>query len=113
MFCEYRADLSCSDPVRLSPGTYWLELHSGDTLTPKSGGFLGWEFSSTGNTPGYRFSEDLSLIPLTRGAGAFAFELTDVPEPSTFLFVFLGTAALVVLKVSRRRVSTALLKEPS
>ena len=102
MFCEYRADLSFPAPLHLSPGTYWLELHSGATLTSNSGGFLGWEFSSRANALGYRFSEDLSQIPLTPGAAAFAFELTDVPEPSTFLFVFLGAAALIVLKVSRR-----------
>lgn len=102
MFCEYRADLSFLDSVHLSAGTYWLELHSGATLTSNSGGFLGWESSSRASALGLSFSADLFQIPRSGGGfGAFAFELTDAPEPSTFLFMFLGAAALVVLRVPR------------
>lgn len=91
-------------PLLLAPGTYWLELHSGTTLTDSSGFQVSWA-AALDNSTNFAladFNLNLPATPLTiTESSQYAFTLYgtqeatgSVPEPATLSLVALATFAL-------------------
>ncbi len=109
-----RVDFNLSTTLTLAIGTYWLELHDGNSLTAfgtPGADDVSWAFVS-GNPAG-NAKQNSNLDPLTNDTGsALAFQLFDnsnastnaVPEPATVSIFALGLAALAV---SRRRLAVS------
>jgi hypothetical protein len=80
---EYTVSFNLATPVNLAPGTYWLELHEGPTLTTdttKGGADINWEAAVPNS------SAPLSQAPLggrfTAGLDQLAFQLLGGPSPT-------------------------------
>jgi hypothetical protein len=98
--------------INLSPGTYWLEVHAGLTLTSLNGGLaVDWAAVADNATFVARFSNNsggAGGVPNTpvnsSGNNNYAFQLTGIeetPEPGTFVLLGLGLS-LVAIKARRR-----------
>jgi hypothetical protein len=113
----YLASLSI-DTVDLLPGTYWLELHSGTSLTDNAGFNVWWASSDTGGTNLALLNNGLGLpnSPITvSGFQHYAYQLESAvggggpgepppdatPEPSTLLLSGCGLAVFFTVKHRR------------
>ena len=107
----YVASLSIPD-VSLAVGTYWLELHSGSSLTDNSGFTIWWAATDVTGSLEALFNQGTGLpdSPITdAGFEQYAFQLTgsgqgspSTPEPSAALLTALGIGALTVARKHRR-----------
>jgi len=85
-------------PLNLAPGTYWLELHAGTSLTDDNGGLnIDW-IATDDNATAIALSNPVGLpdTPVNvSGFDQYSFQLigTAVPEPK----LALGVSVLVVL----------------
>jgi len=93
---KYRTDVT---PIALNPGTtYYLSIVNDSKNIGYTGNWR-WTVSLTGDDHWYRFPDG---DPWTSGERNLAFNLTTVPEPSTF--ILLTIAALGLLVYGWRRV---------
>ncbi len=93
--------------VALGPGTYWLELHEGPTLSTDDGTGIGWTLVS-GDGGNAKQGLTANGLPVNNVHNELSFQLydtafgaTEVPEPGTVVLMAVGMAAL--LGLSRRR----------
>ncbi len=105
-FNIYIAALSTSS-VNLAAGTYWLELHSGSSLTGTSGPQNFWVFATDNATSLALFNNGAGfpnspINPGSQGYGQFAFELigttgvSGVPEPATYAMLAAGLGLIAL-----------------
>ncbi len=92
------AGLNLPSAVSFVPGTYWLELHEGDTLTSNDGTSTFWVTSA--QTGDRKQSSSLCPgcgTPSVVGNSELAFGLSQaVPEPSTIALVVIGLGGLLL-----------------
>ena len=107
----YLATLPTSS-LNLAAGNYWLELHSGPTLSGSSGPLNFWVFSNDNATALALFNNGSGFPTSTiankaQGYGQLAFELTGttgasaVPEPATCAMLAAGLGLIALRKKGR------------
>ena len=94
--------------LSLAPGTYWLELHSGSSLTDNTGFAVDWAASADNMT----FAALLASTPNqpnssigTSGFEQYAFQLggTEAPEPSPIILCSTGILACIAFLIRRKK----------
>ena len=95
--------------LNLAVGTYWLEIHSGTSLSDASGPGIDWAFTADNASFVSRFSNSGPPVLITgadSGFQQFAFQLTGttapsgVPEPATYALLAVGLGLIAL----RRRI---------
>ena len=110
-FNIYYAAISTS-VLNLAAGNYWLELHSGPTLSGFSGPQNFWVFANDNATSLALFNNGAGfpnspINPGSPGYGQFTFQLTGttgptgVPEPATYAMLAAGLGLIVLRKRAR------------
>jgi hypothetical protein len=83
--------------ITLNAGTYWLGLHNGP-LTTTNFDYMYWETTSPSSSLGYEQSTPFGSGNWSYNGNSYAFELTNVPEPTTLALAGVGIASLLALR---------------
>ncbi len=105
IYSYYQVDFNLAVPLTLGPGTYWLELHDGATLTTANSGQVYWGISSL--TGGNAMQSSTPNLPAPGSTvNELGFQLFDnaaaVPEPASWLMAATGLGLLAVARKRRR-----------
>jgi hypothetical protein len=106
----HRLDLPLSDPLSLTPGRFWLELHEGTSLISDDEGDSRITWATTGRqtfkgSPAVQDPVSVSNVrpPFTSNTTDLAFQLYGqfAPEPTSFSSF--GMGALIIVSYARVR----------